>query len=1131
MRKYKFISTNKIGLGLMLLFLLSAKMWGQESNYFYDNDVTQVFYEHGYRIEHINNSDLFGGDVDQVYKDENGLLWVINVDKIKAFDGNQVKVYQADVDNRVHDSRDQFTRLLRDKKGNLWLNSTGAGFVHYDFQNQKYQRLFPEKDRKDNSNVLMDITEDEYGNKWMGYGAGILQVIEQDSMSINHIKMKSLGKQIQSKIEQLVADDKLISGITEVGNSKELSNTFTISEDSDVLLLGQGELAINNSYWANRYLDYGWLENDKGAIIWEMRPETSANAGGNFVNRLNVEVVNLKKGSYTIHYKTNSSYAYKSMQDNDAYPSYVPSVEEWWGLQIFNLTAKDKSEIDQILDNYEKNGGLSSFFTRLFKDSDGQIWTFGHSLSKLKINSDASYELEEVGNFSTENKANNWTTITGVYEKDKNHLWISTVRVDDNGQLVPTIGIFNKKTSKFDAIKTGIPSGEYDNMIQDENGNLWIGGMYAQGLFKLSPPFYSLEDNNEPDVKRFKILPDREIGKVKSLEIDDFHNLWVSTWLQGVYKISLNPLPFEYLSLEEDEALTKLKLGRIGNDSHGNIWINTYTPYRLVQVEAETNKLSLYDKAFHGIPFEQISFKTELPNGNLLFQTNDGLIEYDVSEEKAIKRAIPNQYTRRIHEKGFVLNDSLVYIFGSLININNWKVEVNFSEYLAGENRFAATKSADNRIWVQKQWGETAHFEWNGTNLDTLQMFLSIALPIDLLPGENDGLWMLNPLALKLMDNNSEPSKVFLENDLLKFPFAGNIFQCDSDMWIFTNNGIAKADLQTNAISRPSEVSELKIRSVTAGKDGAIIMLGSHKREIFFFHPDKVKIDTVPPKMLIESISYMDKDSLRANRSALSSAFGFAYDQNDVTLSYNAVQYNNPSGVNFSYQLENHQSDWQEVGKERTARFSNLPPGAYTFKVKASNAEGYWSKPETVSFTIHPPWWQTWWAYLVYALSIIGLLLYWYRSLQQKLKKEQAHNQELQTLNHELEDLNIANQRFVPNDFLKILGKKSIKDLKLGDQVATKMTVLFSDIRDYTPLSESMTPEENFKFINTYLGRVGPIIKEHGGFISSYLGDGLMALFVNEPQNAITATIAMQKELDNYNRERQAKGLRSLKTG
>ena len=168
---------------------------------------------------------------------------------------------------------------------------------------------------------------------------------------------------------------------------------------------------------------------------------------------------------------------------------------------------------------------------------------------------------------------------------------------------------------------------------------------------------------------------------------------------------------------------------------------------------------------------------------------------------------------------------------------------------------------------------------------------------------------------------------------------------------------------------------------------------------------------------------------------------------------------------------------------------------------------------------------------MVYALSFIGLLAYWYRSLQQKLKNKEAQLEKERAFSHKLERINTANQRFVPNDFLQILGKESIEDLKLGDQTQTQMTVLFSDIRSYTTLSESMTPEENFQFINAYLGRVGPIIKKHGGFISTYLGDGFMALFVNEPENAIAATIAMQKELDNYNRERLAQGKIGLRTG
>ena len=108
--------------------------------------------------------------------------------------------------------------------------------------------------------------------------------------------------------------------------------------------------------------------------------------------------------------------------------------------------------------------------------------------------------------------------------------------------------------------------------------------------------------------------------------------------------------------------------------------------------------------------------------------------------------------------------------------------------------------------------------------------------------------------------------------------------------------------------------------------------------------------------------------------------------------------------------------------------------------------------------------------------------IFWYiRNLNKKLQKEQLHNKELADLNVELSDINTANQRFVPKDFLQILGKQSIKDLHLGDQTQAQMTILFSDIRSYTTLSEKMTPQQNFNFINEYLGRVGPIIKQHGG--------------------------------------------------
>ncbi|MGD1714235.1 GAF domain-containing protein, partial [Dapis sp. BLCC M172] len=127
--------------------------------------------------------------------------------------------------------------------------------------------------------------------------------------------------------------------------------------------------------------------------------------------------------------------------------------------------------------------------------------------------------------------------------------------------------------------------------------------------------------------------------------------------------------------------------------------------------------------------------------------------------------------------------------------------------------------------------------------------------------------------------------------------------------------------------------------------------------------------------------------------------------------------------------------------------------------------------------------------------------------------------------------LNQAYERFVPAQFLSFLDKKSIVDVKLGDQVEREMTVLFSDIRDFTTISEQMTPAKNFAFINEYLGYMEPQIQAHGGFIDKYIGDAIMALFPNSADDALQGAIAMLEELKKYNLSRQENHLQPLRIG
>ena len=130
-----------------------------------------------------------------------------------------------------------------------------------------------------------------------------------------------------------------------------------------------------------------------------------------------------------------------------------------------------------------------------------------------------------------------------------------------------------------------------------------------------------------------------------------------------------------------------------------------------------------------------------------------------------------------------------------------------------------------------------------------------------------------------------------------------------------------------------------------------------------------------------------------------------------------------------------------------------------------------------------------------------------------------------------LHKINSSYGRFLPHDFMKTLGKESIIDVKLGDHVEGEMTVLFSDIRSFTAISEGMSPEENFNFLNDYLSRCIPAIKDNKGFIDKYIGDAVMAIFPKDPVNAVKASLDTMHLLKKYNKERAENDLFPINIG
>jgi len=131
----------------------------------------------------------------------------------------------------------------------------------------------------------------------------------------------------------------------------------------------------------------------------------------------------------------------------------------------------------------------------------------------------------------------------------------------------------------------------------------------------------------------------------------------------------------------------------------------------------------------------------------------------------------------------------------------------------------------------------------------------------------------------------------------------------------------------------------------------------------------------------------------------------------------------------------------------------------------------------------------------------------------------------------QLSKITNAYGRFVPHEYVKLLSKENILDVNLGDRVSKEMAIFFSDIRSFTTISEEMTSQENFAYVNGYLKQVCPEIRDRNGLIIKFLGDGIMAVFPDGVDDAVQAGIAQLKKLQEYNQTLKAEDFPPIKIG
>lgn len=151
--------------------------------------------------------------------------------------------------------------------------------------------------------------------------------------------------------------------------------------------------------------------------------------------------------------------------------------------------------------------------------------------------------------------------------------------------------------------------------------------------------------------------------------------------------------------------------------------------------------------------------------------------------------------------------------------------------------------------------------------------------------------------------------------------------------------------------------------------------------------PDQIKKNTTPPQIVISGFRLADKNVVPGKDGPLRAPLTQAkeirlhYNQNVFSFDFAGIHYRNPEDNQDFYMLENLDNEWRKAGMEKTAYYYDVPPGRYIFRVKAANSDGVWAE-KNITVIIDPPWYQTWWAYMVYISGFIVIiwLFTWYRS-------------------------------------------------------------------------------------------------------------------------------------------------------
>lgn len=617
---------------------------------------------------------------------------------------------------------------------------------------------------------------------------------------------------------------------------------------------------------------------------------------------------------------------------------------------IYKLSKKDSKPI--ILINSENER-----IRRLLINQQGDLWALGQSdLYRMEtVNGSNELKVYPLGENSTSSK---YFLESPIFE---NHL----------GQLIiggtkGLIFISNDETNvKHVAYETIYPKGEKPGkascFFEDQHHNLWIGT--TKGLLLQSPISARFDVPYQiPHLDQFEEV--REL-----LELDEFFWLSNPKGLFRIHKTDPNQAPLKILEQQIFSLLASAD-GFVYAGSEKGI-------YRI-------NRKTLVF-TFHKRP-----------------KSSSGMI-WSMVEDRAGKIWIGS--TGPLHR--FDTN-TMVYDYATA-GINPELDNVSIQDLLLDSDGHLWAGSLRNGLYLIKNPHEMNaldnltyhHFEYNSNTENSLSNKIVIYLE----EGKDGAIWIGTDCGLNRLDKSDYSIRRYLRKDgLLDEKIMGLVVDDYGNLWGSTiGHGIFNLDTKTNQFSFFNERDGLTennylLSAVLKSKDGQLFFGSDGK--VQQIDPTNIKqinqplITTLFTNLKVAKGTDVNKNDFQIINDQLELPFNYqAFSVDFTTLNYYQAE-----KTNYYFQLETWHNDWQANGNQRTISFTGLPPGTYTLRAKATNPDlNFLTKEQRLKITIHPPWWQTYWAYTLFALLGLAFIYAMY-SYQLKRKLEQAEANRLQEL-------------------------------------------------------------------------------------------------------------------------------------